>query len=288
LQIYPAYSGGHFRSYGLANALSYHGLEVFVYSLAGRKNDYVALHRPSVQRWPDGIEEYVDRGILGLLIQYASSALALPPVWRTAYLRAAAASPNEMLLPAAGDEPEADDDADHAPAFWSSVASAFIGNNAAIFELFNEPYPDNQQNSTAAWTCWRDGGTCSGVPFQAAGMQTLVSAVRAGATNVIALGGVGYSDYLSQWLAYKPNDPLGDLAAAWHVYNFNACNNQLLGHDRRAVNRPGAGDHDRDRDRHVRLGVVERIPQLARRPPDELPSVDLGQLGHGLLRALAR
>jgi hypothetical protein len=118
-------------------------------------------------------------------------------------------------------------DADHAPAFWSSVASAFKGNNAAIFELYNEPYPDNQQNSTAAWTCWRDGGTCSGVAFQAAGMQTLVNAVRAtGATNVIALGGVGYSDYLSQWLAYKPNDPLGNLAAAWHVYNFNACNSQ--------------------------------------------------------------
>src|SRR4029077_19436767 len=70
-------------------------------------------------------------------------------------------------------------DADHAPAFWSSVAAAFNGNNAAIFELYNEPYPDNQQNSTAAWTCWRDGGTCSGVPFPAAGMQTLVNAVRA-------------------------------------------------------------------------------------------------------------
>src|SRR4029077_6558241 len=100
LQIYPAYSGGHFRSYGLANALQHHGLEVFVYSLAGRKNDYAALQRPSVQRWPEGIEEYVDRGILGLLIQYMSRALGLPPLWRTAYLRAAAASPNEMLLPA--------------------------------------------------------------------------------------------------------------------------------------------------------------------------------------------
>ncbi len=100
LQIYPAYSGGHFRSYGLANALRHHGLDVFVYSLAGRKKDYLRFRRPSVQRWPEGIEEYVDRGALGFLIQYASYALALPPVWRTAFLRTAASSPREMLLPA--------------------------------------------------------------------------------------------------------------------------------------------------------------------------------------------
>ena len=118
-------------------------------------------------------------------------------------------------------------DQDHAPAFWSSVAAAFKGNNAAIFELYNEPYPDNQQDSVAAWTCWRDGGTCSGVAYAAAGMQTLVNAVRAaGATNVIALGGVGYSDYLSRWLTYRPTDPQNALVAAWHVYNFNACNTQ--------------------------------------------------------------
>ncbi|HKC91294.1 MAG TPA: cellulase family glycosylhydrolase, partial [Candidatus Limnocylindria bacterium] len=76
----------------------------------------------------------------------------------------------------------------------------------------------------AAWTCWRDGGTCPGVPFEAAGMQTLVDAVRAtGASNVILLGGVSYSNALSQWLGYRPTDPRADLAAAWHVYNFNVC-----------------------------------------------------------------
>ena len=116
-------------------------------------------------------------------------------------------------------------DVDHSPAFWSSVASTFKGNDAVIFELFNEPWPDSQRDSDAAWTCWRDGGTCPGVDFEAAGMQTMLNAVRAtGATNVVALGGVGYSNYLSRWLAYKPSDPLNNLIAAWHVYNFNACN----------------------------------------------------------------
>ena len=116
-------------------------------------------------------------------------------------------------------------DLDHSPDFWSSVATTFKGNDAVIFELYNEPLPDDQRDSVAAWTCWRDGGTCPGVPFQAAGMQTLLDAVRAtGATNVVALGGVGFANYLSRWLAYKPSDPLNNLVAAWHVYNFNACN----------------------------------------------------------------
>jgi len=60
--------------------------------------------------------------------------------------------------------------------------------------------------------------------FQAAGMQELVNAVRGtGATNVIMLGGVQYAATLSQWLANEPTDPLNDLAASWHVYNFSWC-----------------------------------------------------------------
>ena len=117
-------------------------------------------------------------------------------------------------------------DLDHTPTFWSQVAATFKGNNAVVFEPFNEPYPDGGvANSTAGWTCWRDGGTCNGIGYQVAGMQTLVSAIRAtGATNVIALGGLRWSNYLDQWIAYKPNDPLNQLAAAWHTYDFTNCN----------------------------------------------------------------
>ncbi len=81
-------------------ALSHHGFEVFVYSMVGRKNDYLSLRPSSVQAWSDGIEEHVRRRPLSFLTQYGSYGLALPPLWITAYLRAAAASPNEMLLPA--------------------------------------------------------------------------------------------------------------------------------------------------------------------------------------------
>jgi endoglucanase len=112
----------------------------------------------------------------------------------------------------------------NAPALWTQVASAFKGNDAVLFEPWGEPFPDNNRDTTAAWICWRDGGTCPGVPFPTTGMQSIVNAIRAtGATNVIALSGVMYSSRLTQWLSYKPNDPLDNLAASWHVYNNHTC-----------------------------------------------------------------
>jgi hypothetical protein len=117
-------------------------------------------------------------------------------------------------------------DADHSTAFWQGVANTFKGNSSVIFDLFNEPFPDNNSDTTAGWTCWRDGGSCSGVSYTAVGFQSLVNTVRAtGATNIIMLGGLQYSNALSQWLTYKPTDSTGNLVAAWHVYNFNVCSN---------------------------------------------------------------
>jgi aryl-phospho-beta-D-glucosidase BglC (GH1 family) len=117
-------------------------------------------------------------------------------------------------------------DRDHTPAFWSDVAKTFGSNEDIVFELFNEPFPDNNQDTEAAWTCWKSGGTCPGIAYQAAGMQELVDSVRqAGAHNLVLLGGVAYSNSLSGWAAHAPNDPDKNIAAAWHVYNFNSCNN---------------------------------------------------------------
>jgi endoglucanase len=111
------------------------------------------------------------------------------------------------------------------PQFWGSVADAFKDNPAVIFDLYNEPYPDNNQDSVAAWTCLRDGGTCGGMSFQAAGMQELVDAIRAtGARNLIMVAGVGWAGIMSQWLSYKPIDPYGQLAASTHRYREAWCN----------------------------------------------------------------
>ena len=125
-------------------------------------------------------------------------------------------------------------DADHAPAFWADLASTFIDDTGVIFELFNEPFPDLNHDTPAAWACWRDGCEATpypardgtpGVSYQAVGMQALVNTVRdTGATQLILLGGIQYSNTLTQWLANKPVDPLDNLAVAWHVYNNNPCN----------------------------------------------------------------
>ena len=118
-------------------------------------------------------------------------------------------------------------DAAQAVPFWRSVARTFKGNGAVIFDLFNEPYPEraNGGNETQGWRCWLHGGrACAGIPYRAAGMQTLVYAVRsAGAGNVIMLGGLEWSNDLTGWLSHRPADPDHNLAAAWHSYNFNAC-----------------------------------------------------------------
>lgn len=116
-------------------------------------------------------------------------------------------------------------DLDHSPAFWTSVANTFKNNSSVIFDLYNEPHD-------VSWACWKNGSTapqsgdCSGVGFAVAGMQTLINTVRAtGATNVLMLGGLAWSNDLSQWLANKPTDPQNNLVASVHIYNFNACAN---------------------------------------------------------------
>ena len=107
-------------------------------------------------------------------------------------------------------------DADHAPAFWTSVATAFKDRPTVMFELFNEP-------RDISWACWRDGCTTPD-GWSAAGAQQLVDAVRAsGAQQPIILDGLNWGGDLSQWSRYAPADPLDSLVAGWHAYNFSGC-----------------------------------------------------------------
>ena len=112
-------------------------------------------------------------------------------------------------------------DRDHAPAFWSSVATTFKNNHAVLFDLFNEPYPDSNRDSAAAWSCVLNGGACPGVNFTAAGMQEMTTAVRnTGATQPILIAGPQYAGVVDKWLQYKPNDPLNQLVASIHIYGL--------------------------------------------------------------------
>jgi endoglucanase len=128
---------------------------------------------------------------------------------------------------AVSEEQEPMPDRDHSPAFWRSVAATFADRPAVVFDLFNEPFPYAEPDTARAWSCWRDGGCTltsanSGRPYVAAGMNELIAAVRsAGARNVVLAAGINWAEAMTRWLAYRPTDPLGQLAASFHAYSFN-------------------------------------------------------------------
>jgi hypothetical protein len=128
-------------------------------------------------------------------------------------------------------------DADHSIAFWASAANAFKSDLGVLFDLYNEPYLSLEGGTAGerSWDCWLNGCSISDWrEYQGsaatAGMQQLVDAVRgAGAKNIVLVGGLSYAEQLGDpWLAHLPKDPLHNLAASFHNYNFNgACNSQV-------------------------------------------------------------
>jgi hypothetical protein len=111
-------------------------------------------------------------------------------------------------------------DADHAPAFWRSMAWTFKSDHAVLFDLYNQPHG-------VSWSCWRNGCTlpAGGLggnwhpAYRAVGMQQLVNAVRStGATQPIMLGGLNFALDIDRWLANRPHDPAGQLVASEHNY----------------------------------------------------------------------
>jgi endoglucanase len=110
-------------------------------------------------------------------------------------------------------------DAEHAIPFWQQVAAKYGSDRAIVFDLYNEP-------NDVGWRCLRDGCRITAddylgdIPqYRAAGMQQLVDVIRqAGAKNVLMVPGIQWTGDLSQWLQYRPHDPLGRIAASFHNY----------------------------------------------------------------------
>ena len=180
---------------------------------------------PSGEAYRDGIARYVDLLVSNDLF------VILDLHWSASRTRSAT-----------GLEPMPN--TDFSALFWSSVAERFKHHDRVIFDLFNEPAPNKNENDDTddaaerSWRCWRDGaagGTCDSTQLrgmagsEVAGMQSLVDAVRAtGATNVIMLGGIQFANTLSSnlkrnWVAYKPADPLDRLVASLHGYDTGWC-----------------------------------------------------------------
>ncbi|MDM4762048.1 cellulase family glycosylhydrolase [Galbitalea sp. SE-J8] len=128
-------------------------------------------------------------------------------------------------------------DADHALDFWTSVATTFKDYPSLIFDLFNEPQGISDD-------CWLNGCAVEvkeHAPngWQAVGMQQLVSTVRAtGATQPVLLQCNGWGNHCAGvdkdgdsrgnpkkgWLGHVPNDPLHNIIAGAHLYDYTACN----------------------------------------------------------------
>ena len=125
-------------------------------------------------------------------------------------------------------------DADHSPAFWTSVAGTFASDPGLIFDLFNEPY-DYWGTDTDPWNGWLNGDVqtqyvTGGSPYtvtenwQTAGMQQLVTAVRAtGAAQPILINGLDWGNDDSGWLTHAPSDRLGQIIVGAHIYPGESC-----------------------------------------------------------------
>ena len=125
-------------------------------------------------------------------------------------------------------------DADHSPAFWSSVAATFASDPGVILDLFNEPY-DYWGTDPDPWNGWLNGDvqtqyTTGGTPYtvsaqwHTAGMQQLLTAVRAaGATQPVLINGLDWANDDSGWLAHAPSDPLGQVIVGAHIYPGESC-----------------------------------------------------------------
>ena len=125
--------------------------------------------------------------------------------------------------------------ADNSLDFWISIANQFKNNPSVMFSLYNEPFFNFDFSGGDPWDQMMFGteGTLTGYPatsnsgnwqnlqqpWTVASYQALINAVRStGATNVVLVGTLEYSQDFSFWLAHKPTDPMNQMAAVWHAY----------------------------------------------------------------------
>lgn len=115
-------------------------------------------------------------------------------------------------------------DSDYMLAFWTSVAATFKDDHGIVFDPItevaiasvNNPHPDppGELNGCSGALLTVYGGR-----FVAAGLHSLVDAIRSQAAQPIVVGGISYNADLSQLLSHLPS-PQHQLIASAHVYDF--------------------------------------------------------------------
>src|SRR4051812_45966025 len=81
VQLWPPQSGGQLRTATLAEALGEHGYEVSVYSLTGRKAEYLQRQPSALYERALRVSEYVDRSWRNAFWQLLTYRLGLPDFW---------------------------------------------------------------------------------------------------------------------------------------------------------------------------------------------------------------
>lgn len=131
-------------------------------------------------------------------------------------------------------------DADHGLIFWKQMADLYGGNPAVIFELFNEPFGDNNFNSmvTTEVPIVANGGAFSPfmhqnnagggamltvqISYQVAGEKTMLAVIRGeGATNLVLASTMGWAGEMQTWLTAYGSVKDANFGASHHAYGWN-------------------------------------------------------------------
>lgn len=132
-------------------------------------------------------------------------------------------------------------DTDNSLRFWTSLATAYKSYPNVLFELFNEPFADQQAISLGSGetvasaintgnasfsNIWLPGiNSPISVNWKPAGFQQMLNAIRAtGATQPILASTNAYASDTGDWLKNHPTDTLNpsQVAAVWHAYPSGA------------------------------------------------------------------
>ena len=127
-------------------------------------------------------------------------------------------------------------DTRHALPFWRALARRFGSDRKVVFDLYNEPNTVDRRCLRDGCRITRDAYDADVPDYRAVGMQRLVTTIRAqGAKNVIMVPGIDWTGDLSQWLRWRPHDPLHRIAASFHNYEGPYLGTCHLGCWRRTV-----------------------------------------------------
>ncbi|KYQ93280.1 hypothetical protein DLAC_05939 [Tieghemostelium lacteum] len=114
---------------------------------------------------------------------------------------------------------------------WKQLATMFKSNPRVLFELYHSPSPGYNQSDCSSlldgWECWCNGIRCqTSHSYKSAGMQQLLNAIRStGASNIVLIPGIDFSNNMGRYLDYLPSDPLNQLMASVQITDQDHCNN---------------------------------------------------------------